>query len=183
VIDAATKLLNAINVALRLSDRCDGFELCGVVERRNGAIHRTMLCRSGVYRTAGGELRLNGKPVRSKEARLVSLMGRDGRVDDIAHAISALPMTWAALRKAYETVVGIMSSKSKPDDARRDFENLIAKDWLTLDESTRFYHTAAFHSHGHPRSPMRTSSPMPYEDACALIERLFWRLIEEQEPA
>jgi hypothetical protein len=181
VIDAATKLLNAINVALRLSDRCDGFELCGVVENRNGAIHRTMLCGSAVFRMSMGELRVNGKPGRSKQERLVSLMGRDGRVDDVAHALSALPMTWPALKKAYETVVGIMSSKSKPDDARRDFENLIAKDWLTLDESNRFYYTAAFHSHGHPRSPMRTSNPMPYEDACALIERLFWRLVEEQE--
>jgi len=35
VIDAATKLLNAVNVALRLSDRCNGFELLGIVERRN----------------------------------------------------------------------------------------------------------------------------------------------------
>ena len=182
VIDVATKLLNAVNVALRLSDGCDGFELCGVVERQNGAIHRIMLCRTGVYRISGGELRVNGKPARSKEERLVSLMGRDGSVDDIAHALSALPMTWPALKKTYETVVGIMSSKSKPEDARRDFENLIAKDWLTLDESNRFYYTAAFHSHGHPRSPMRTSNPMPYEDACALIERLFWRLVEEQEP-
>ena len=86
VIDVATKLLNAVNVALRLSDGCDGFELCGVVERRNGAIHRTMLCRTGVYRISGGELRVNGKPARSKEERLVSLMERDGSVDDIAHA-------------------------------------------------------------------------------------------------
>jgi hypothetical protein len=144
VIDVATKLLNAVNVALRLSDGCDGFELCGVVERRNGAIHRTMLCRTGVYRISGGELRVDGKPARSKEERLVSLMERDGSVDDIAHALSALPMTWPALKKTYETVVGIMSSKSKPEDARRDFENLIAKDWLTLDESNRFYYTAAF---------------------------------------
>lgn len=183
VIDAATKLLNAVNVALRLSHRCNGFELFGVVERRNGATHRTFLHRSGVYRISGGELRINGKPVRSKEERLVSLMGRDGRVDDIAHALSVLPMTWPALRQAYETVVGIMSSKSKPKDRRRDFENLIAKGWLTLDESNRFYYTAAFHSHGHPRSPMRTSNPMPYKDACALIERFFWRLVDEPVPA
>jgi hypothetical protein len=179
VIDAATELLNAVNVALRLSERCNGFELCGVVERRNGAIHRTMLCRSGGYRISGGELRVSGKPVRSKEERLVSLMGRDEGVDDIAHALSALPMTWPALRKAYETVVGTMS----PQKARSDFKSLAAKGWLTLDESHRFYHTATFHSHGHPKSPItKTSNPMSYEEACELVERLFWRLVDELEP-
>lgn len=182
VIDAATELLNAINVALRLSDRCNGFELFVVVEKRNGALHRTLLCGTGVYRISGAELRVNGKPGRSKEERLVSLMGRDERAKDAAHALSVLPMTWPALRRAYETVCGIMSSKSDPQKARGDFQNLTAKDWLTEDEAERFYFTATFYSHGHPRSKNRTPNPMPYEDACALIERLVWRLVDEREP-
>ena len=139
VIDAATKLLNPVNVALQLSDRCNGFELCGVVERRNGVIHRTMLCRSGVYRISGGELRVNGKPVRSKEERLVSLMGRDDGVNNIAQALSMLPMTWPELRRAYETVKGTMSSKPNQQEARADYKNLTAKGWLTDDEAERFY--------------------------------------------
>jgi hypothetical protein len=180
VIDAATELLNAVNVALRLSDRCNGFELLGVVERRNGTIHRTLLCGTGVYRISGGELHVNGR--RSKEERLVSLMGRDRRVADIAHALSVLPMTWPALRQVYETACGTMSSKSNPREARADYENLIQKGWLNSAESERFYHTTSFCSHGHPRSSIRTSNPMPYEEACALIERLFWHLVDELEP-
>jgi hypothetical protein len=187
VIDAATDLLNAVNVALRLSDaRCNGFELCGVVERRDGKTHRVLLAGSGIFSlsavavAAAGDF---GARVRSNEERLVSLMGRDDRVDDIAHALSVHPMTWGALHRAYETVVGIMSSEVNPRDARADYRNLIAKGWLTLEESNRFYYTAAYHRHGHPRSCIRTTNPMSYEDACALIKRLVWRLIDELEPA
>jgi hypothetical protein len=181
VIDAATKLLNAVNVALRLN-RCNGFELLGIVERRNGAIHRTMLCGSGVYRTAGGELRVNGKPVRSKEERLVSLMGHNEGANDIARALSRLPRTWPELRRAYETVKGTMSSKPNQQEARADHKNLTAKGWLTDDEAERFYDPVTFYSHGHPKSPMKTSDPMSYEEACELVERLFWRLVDELEP-
>jgi hypothetical protein len=137
--------------------------------------HRYIQGESAVFRLSLGESRVNG--VRSKEERLVSLMGRDGRVDEIAHALSALPMTWPALRQAYETVVGI-----KQGD-RADYKNLANKGWFTLAESNRFYHAATFHSHGHPRSPItKTSAPMPYEEACAFIERLFWRLVDDMEP-
>jgi hypothetical protein len=182
VIDAATKLLNAVNVALRLSCHCNGFELLSIVERRNGAIHRTLLCRSGVFRSSGGELRVNGKPVRSKEERLVSLMGRDDCVNDIAHALSMLPMTWPELRRVYETVKGTMSSKPNQKEARADFKNLIAKRWLTDDEAKRLNEPVTFRSHGHPKSPMKISDPMSYEEACVLVERLFWRLVDELEP-
>jgi hypothetical protein len=183
VIDAATKLLNAVNVALRLSDRRNGFELFGVVERRNGATHRTFLHRGGVYRISGGELRVNGKPVRSKEERLVSLMGRDDGINDVADALSVLPMTWPALRRAYETVKGTMSSKTDAQTARADYQNLIAKGWLTEDEAERLKLPVNSYSHGYPQSPTKTYNPMSYEEACALVKRLFWRLVDELEPA
>lgn len=186
VINAAADLLNAVNVALRLSDaRCNGFELCGVVERRDGKTHRVLLAGSGVFSlsavavAAAGNI---GAPVRSNEERLVSLMGRDDGVADIAHALSMHPMTWGALTKAYETVVGTMSAELNPRDARADYPNLIAKGWLTLEESNRFYYTAGYYRHGHPKSPIRTKNPMSYEDACALIKRLVWRLVDELEP-
>jgi hypothetical protein len=128
-------------------------------------------------------LRVNGKPVRSKEERLVSLMGHNEGANDIARALSVPPLTWLALRQAFETVKGIMSSKPDPKNARADYKNLIAKEWLTSDESERFHETAVFYSHGHPRSPItKISNPMSYEEACALIERLFWRLVDELEP-
>jgi len=180
VIDAATELLNAVNAALRLSHRCNGFEVLSIVETRNGAIHRTLVCSSEDFRISGAELRVNAKPVRSKEERLVSLMGRHKGVKDMARALSVLPMTWHALRQAYETFLGTMSSKPKPKDARADYKNLITKGWLTSGESERFHETASFYSHGHPRT--KISNPMPYKEACALIERLFWRLVDELEP-
>jgi hypothetical protein len=48
VIDAATKLLNAVNVALRLSDGCNGFEVLSIVERRNRALYRTLCVILGI---------------------------------------------------------------------------------------------------------------------------------------
>jgi hypothetical protein len=91
-------------------------------------------------------------------------------------------MTWGGLAKAYETVVGIMSSKSNPGEARADYQNLVAKGWFTDGESERFYRTADYHRYGYPKLPNRTSNPMTYQDACALIQRLFWRLVDELEP-
>jgi hypothetical protein len=61
----------------------------------------------------------------------------DDGVNDIAHAISALPMTWPELRRAFETVKGIMSSRPNPKNARADDRNLIVKGWLTDDEAKR----------------------------------------------
>jgi hypothetical protein len=175
VIDAATKLLNAVNVALRLSDGCNGFEILGVVEKRNGALHRTLVCGTGTYKVSFGNLRTKGQSVRSKDERLVSLMGRDPRIAEIAQAFSVHPITWAALAMVYETAKGIMSPKSQPGAARADHQNLVAIGWLTSDESGRFYDTAGYYKHGYPRSQIRTSNPMSYEDACELIGRLFWR--------
>ncbi len=183
VIDAATKLLNAVNVALRLSDRCNGFEVLSIVERRNGALHRTLVCSGADFRMSPTELRVNGKPGRSKEEQLVSLMGRCEGVKDIAHGLSASPMTWPELRRAYETVKGIQSSKSDEQKKRADYQNLIAKGWLTDDEAERLYGPVTVYSHGHPKSPITTANPMPYEEACALVVRLFWRLVDELEPS
>ena len=55
-------------------------------------------------------------------------------------------------------------------------------EYNTDDEAERFYDPATFYSHGYPKSPMKTSDPMSYEEACILVERLFWRLVDELEP-
>ena len=76
----------------------------------------------------------------------------------------------------------MMSSKPDPQKARSDYENLVERGWLATHESENFYHTAAYHRKGYPKAPMRTSSPMSYESACALLERLLWRLVDELQP-
>jgi hypothetical protein len=83
---------------------------------------------------------------------------------------------------AYETVVGIMSSKMDPGKARSDYKNLVANGWLTNDCSERFYHTAAYNRKGYPKAPNRSPNPMSYEEASALIDRLVWRLTDHLEP-
>jgi hypothetical protein len=186
VLDAATKLVGAINVVLRLSQpHFAGFDLHGIAEKRDGKMHKVMLARGEAYGLSGvsavGSPGSIGKPVRSKEERLVTLIARDDRIADIAQGLSIRPVTWPALTKAYETVVGIMSPKPKPENARSDYQNLIAKGWFTPDESERFYHTAALNRKGYPRSPNRNPNPMQYEDACRFIDQLVWRLVDELE--
>jgi hypothetical protein len=187
VIDLATELVDAMNVALRISSRhFVGFELQGIAERRDGRMHRVMMARGGSYSISGaaavGVAGWFVKPVRSKQERLASLIAADDRISDIAHGLAIRPVTWPALAKAYETIVGVMSTNADPQKARADYENLIAKGWLSGDESSSFYHTAAYHRHGYPKAPMRTSNPMSYETACALLDRLLWRVVDELQP-
>jgi hypothetical protein len=105
-----------------------------------------------------------GIPTRSKEERLVSLIARDKRVGEISHLLATRPITWQAMRTAYESVVGIATGN------RKHYRKIVDKGWLTIEESNTFYDTASFHTHGHPRTAPEVR--MEYEAAVALSKKI-----------
>src|ERR1700730_17414343 len=50
----------------------------------------------------------------TREERLVSLFAKQDEFQDIANSLAVRPVTWAAMRKAYESVRGLTSSKADP---------------------------------------------------------------------
>lgn len=188
VISAAMELVTAINISLRLSTPgFRGLGFWGLVEKRgDGSVHRTMLAEGGSYGIQGvaavGLAGHIGKPKRSKEERLTSLMRMNDAIADIANGMTAYPLTWGALSKTYESVKGLVSDKANTAERRGDHEGLIKRGWITAAESESFYHTAAHHRHGYPKSPIRGDNAMDHTTACILIKRLFWQLVDEMEP-
>jgi hypothetical protein len=188
VIDAGMELLASINTALRLSVvGYTGFQFHGLIEERpDGTMHRTMLAQGASFGLAGvaavaiaGSF---GKPVRSREERLVSLLGKNEVMTDLAVSMTAYPLTWGAMNTTYESAKGLMSTKASPEAKRKDRQVLIDKGWLTADQSERFYRTAGYYRHGYPKTPIKHPSPMEYAEASILIKKLFWHLVDAIEP-
>jgi hypothetical protein len=123
-----------------------------------------------------------GKPVRSREERLVSLLGKNEAMTDLAVSMTAYPLTWGAMNTTYESAKGLMSTKASPEAKRKDHQVLIDKGWLTTDQSERFYKTAGYYRHGYPKTPIKHASPMEYAEASILIKTLFWQLVDAIEP-
>jgi hypothetical protein len=187
VIDTGMELLAAINTALRLSVvSYTGFQFHSLVENNDGQIHRTLLLPVGSHGIKGvtavaiaGSI---GKPVRSREERLVSLLIKTPAMTDLAVSMTARPLTWGAMNTTYESAKGLMSAKANDEARRADYQGLIAREWIALDESNRFYQTAAYYRHGYPRIDMKGMPLMQYHEASILINRLFWHLVDELEP-
>jgi hypothetical protein len=189
IIEAAMELAASINAALSISlAQFSGLMFWGIVERRpDGTVHRTMFARGGSFGITGvaalGVAGFIGTPIRTREERLLSLFRRIPEIGDLAVGLKPYPLTWGAMNKTYESVVGLMSTKTKVERKRRDFEGLISRGWLTRDESQIFYATAAYHRHGYPKAPVRGGVSMDHSTAQSLIKRLFWRMVDELEPA
>jgi hypothetical protein len=185
VIDLALELVASINVALRLStSQYTGFQFHGLIERRDGKTNRFMLATGVSYGMSGAAAvaiaGFIGKPVRTREERLVSLFAKQAEFQDIANSLAVRPVTWAAMRKTYESVLGLTSSKADPQKRRADYKALIIRGWITEAESKLFHDTATYHSHGYPRTPI--PAEMPHWEASNLVQRQFWRLVDEKEP-
>jgi hypothetical protein len=172
VIAAAMELATSINTALRLSvAQFSGLMFWGIVEMRSdGTIHRTFFAKSGSFEVRGFATP-KGAPVRTREERLVSLVGRMEEVADLAIALTPYPLTWGAMSKTYESVVGLMSAETNVLKKRQDFEGLIDRGWLTREESNVFYATAAFHRHGYPKTPVRGGILMDHTTAQILVKK------------
>jgi hypothetical protein len=188
VIDAGMELLAQINTALRLSGYgYAGFGFHGLVQKKaDGTTHRTMFAAGASYGISGvaavGLPGSIGKPVRSKEERLVSLIARSPTIEELAVLMTAYPLTWGSMNTTYESVKGLMSSKTGNDAKRGDYQGLIDRGWITSDESIRFYKTAAFHRHGYPKIDMKGIPLMDHTTASILIRKLFWHMVDEMEP-
>jgi len=199
IIAASTELLAAINTSLRLSVATyTGFDLHGIAVRLDdGTLHRTMLAEGGAtYYLSGDAVAVRiqgvaavgiagsiGTPFRSREERSISLLQRDPAIADIAGAMATRPLTWAAMNTVYESVKGLMSTKSMPDKKRQDHQGLIDRSWISEEHSESFYRTAGHHRHGYPRTPIKAGvREMPYDEASCIVTGLFWRLIDELEP-
>lgn len=196
VIDAGMELLASINVALRLSVfEYTGFDFYGLVEKRSdGSMHRTMLARGAAFGMSGavavgmsgavavGIAGFIGKPVRSKEERLVSLLAKNPNIADLAFAMTARPLTWGAMNTTYESVKGLMSTKASDEAKRADYQGLIDRGWITQDQSNSFYKSAAYHRHGYPKTDMKGVRLMEYHEASNLIKNLFWHMVDAMEP-
>jgi hypothetical protein len=188
VIDAGMELLAAINVALRVSVvGYTGFDFHGLVEKRpDGSMHRTMLARGTAFGISGavavGVTGSTGKPVRSKEERLVSLLTKRPDITNLAVAMTARPLTWGAMNTIYESAKGLMSTKVSDKAKRGDYQGLIDRGWITQDQSISFYKSAAYHRHGYPKIEMKGVRLMKFHEASSLIKRLFWNMVDAMEP-
>jgi hypothetical protein len=186
VIDAGMTLLSSINVALRLSVfQYSGLLFHGLVEKRSdGTLHRTK--RSAAFEVSGtaavGIAGSIGKPVRSKEERLVSLLAKSPKMTDLAVAMTARPLTWGAMNLTYESAKGLMSKKASDEAKRADYQGLIDRGWITPDQSLRFYKSAAYYRHGYPKMDVKDVPLMEYHEASILINKLFWHLVDAVEP-
>jgi hypothetical protein len=189
IIEAAMELTASINAALSISlAQFSGLMFWGLVERRSdGTIHRTMFARGGSFGITGvaalGVAGFIGTPIRTREERLLSLIQRMEEVADLTVGLKPYPLTWGAMSKTYESVVGLMSDETTVDRKRKDFEGLINRGWLTREESQIFYASAAYHRHGYPKTPVRGGISMDHSTAQNLIKRLFWHMVDELEPA
>ena len=140
VIDVAMELLATINVALRISvPQYTGFLFHGLIEKlQDGSLNRTMFSTGAAYGIAGvagvGVAGAIGTPARTKEERLVSLIAKNEAIADLAVAMTAKPLTWGAMNTVYESVKGLMSTKMNIEAKRADFQGLIDRGWITLDE-------------------------------------------------
>jgi hypothetical protein len=157
----------------------------GARDRARGTMHAIVLLATGVSYGMSGAAAVAiagfiGKPVRTREERLVSLFAKQVEFQDIANSLAVRPVTWAAMRKTYESVLGLTSSKADPQKRRADYKALIIRGWITEAESKLFHDTATYHSHGYPRTPI--PAEMPHWEASNLVQRLFWRLVDEKEP-
>jgi|RhiMethySRZTD1v2_1073278.scaffolds.fasta_scaffold734366_2 hypothetical protein len=184
---AAGDLVEQLNFTLRIFYLPTAhIELRGIGYEQDGKVHRSMFGAGGAYGVSGGTAvglpGHAGLPPRTRAERLLTLMEREPE-RHIARALSSHPATWPAMTQAYETIVGMMSLNEKPEEARRDWKNLVERGWLTEQESSAFYHTAAYYRHGYPKSPIRHGVEMSIEDARALLQRLFEKFIDEREPA
>lgn len=188
VIDAGMELLATINTVLRLSVvSFTGFNFHGLIEKRDGKTNRTMIASGGHYSITGvsavGMAGFIGKPVRTREERLVALIAKMPEIADISLQMSVRPLTWGAMNSTYESVKGLMSLEKKIAAKKKDHEGLVRRGWLTDEESRRFYHTAAYHRHGYPKEPIRGGAiEMPMHEATTLTKRLFWRMVDELQP-
>jgi hypothetical protein len=184
----ALDLIRDLNIAIRvLEGRWPETNLVGVVRKDRNKVDRFMFAQPGTYAVQGvaavaiaGNI---GSPVRTKLERLVTLMKTNDAVRDIAATLATSPLTWAALNQAYETVTGLMSTKTNPKKARGDRACLVTKGWMTDAEGALFYHTAAYHRKGYPKSPIRGGgTQMDFEDAVKLVRRLFEHLVDDLQP-
>jgi hypothetical protein len=89
-------------------------------------------------------------------------------------------VTWATIRKAYETVAGQLSSKSGAKKKRGDRNNLVKLGWMTSQEAESLFKTASFYVHGYPRDAL--GKQIEYEDARRIVFSLFWRLVDKLQP-
>lgn len=188
VIDASTELVASLNTTLRLSvDQYTGFELHGLAEKKpDGKMHRILFVRGVEISSASAVAiadSLSSRIILSREERLVLLLAENPEIEDIAGRLAIRPITWAAMTTVYESVAGMMSNKPDPGKRRSDYQGLIDRRWLTLDEAEGFYNTAAYHRKGYPKTPVRKVVPMEYRTACNLTKRLFWCLVDELKPA
>ena len=184
VIETGMELLASINTALRISVRSyTGFQLHAVVEERGGNIHRILIPQAGILTLTGAAavaaVGSISEPIRSREERLVSLMGKNFEMAQLAVSLNAKPLTWGAMNTLYESAKGLMSAKTNDADRRADHQGLVDRGWLSEDQSQRFYGTAGYHRHGYPRQGKPT---MEYSEAFVLTQKLFWRLVDELEP-
>ena len=186
----ALELLANLNVTMEISEgRFEGIQLLGVVERIDGKLHRTMFAEfvafgSG-FATAvaiavgpDGQSIPPGPQARSFVERMTELIERDERVREVAFALRTKPTSWGNLSLVYETVKGLIS----PRGDRQDWQYLVTLGWISKDDSNRFFETAAYYRHGHPREPIRCYSPMLLDDAVPLIHGLFKRMVEHLQP-
>jgi hypothetical protein len=187
VIDAGMTLLSSINVALRLSVfQYNGLLFHGLVEKRSdGTLHRTMLASSAIFGVSGvaavgigGSI---GRPLRTKEERLLSLLAKSPEMTDLAIAMTARPLTWGSMNLVYESAKGLMSAKASNEAKRADYGALIDRGWITADQSLSFYKSAAYHRHGYPKID-KNLPRMEYDEASILISKLFWHLVDAMEP-
>jgi hypothetical protein len=145
-----------------------------------GCFHRLMMMSvGGSYNSSGAEgvsvtTTYWQQPMRSKEERLLSLLENDDRISELAREFATKPITWPAMRRVYESAAGIVSGD------RGDWKRLVKSGWFSEEESTSFYDTASFYSHGHPRHPAK--NPMDYDYAQRFISKLFWRLVDHVQP-
>ena len=112
VIDTATLILGDINTALLISEPAyTALNLHGLIERRGAATHKFMLAQGASFSkslvSAASTAAAPSVPVRTKEERLVSLISKSDPIKEIARELAVRPVTWAAMRKAFETVKGL----------------------------------------------------------------------------
>lgn len=189
-LDAMSELVAAINMSLRVSVRSySGVDLDGAVERcDDGRVNRVILAKGVASDDSFGAAAVSlagsiGKPVRSKEERLVSLLKRDRAIAGAASEMTTRPLTWPAMNIVYESAKRLMSTKPSLAARSADHQCLIDRGWISAEQSRSFYCTANHYRHGFPREPIEASvAEMRYDDAAGLSSGLFWRLVDHLEP-
>ena len=178
----AIELFAMINAAIKLVARdFAGLRFKGISELRDGQLHQYIFANLHVDLEMIHSLTVTGgaasvPPRRSLAERMTELMERDDRVREAANTLLMEPVSFGNLNLVYETVKGLMSPKKD----RTDWENLVNLGWISEDDSKRFFKTAGYYRHGHPRTPIPINCPeMSLEDATPLISGLFRQMIEK----